>query len=257
MMKEKKGRDRYMKASKILSNNKGLTFVELIIAIVLLVIIIGPIGRSIIAAFEVNKDSRNIMGATEVGRGVMEGFTGNSYIGLLSSYATTDLGNGNRLAQISSDVYNKKENNIRTNGTAFNNLSCTLNTVTTSGGTYSTTAMAKGDKAQINKLLSEFGTYAYTLVGAKDTKLVLHGDNTDAAKPKEAKCLFFCYTNIAWGGYTYDVVGFIVPASDIASPDFYACNIQLGVYLVDGNVHKCTQAGETPMLTLSTGIRNK
>lgn len=242
-----------------LSKNRGLTFVELLIAIVLLVVLLGPMMRTMIAAIKVNADSRKVLCATEVGRGVMEGLSGNSFNGVLSSYEA-DLGNGNRLAQICGDVYNKQDNIKKTNGALFNNVTCNLVSVTTNNGTYNSKKIAEGDKTVINELLSEYGKYSIEKYGiTNEQMLLMHGDK----EGKDANCLFFTYTNVHWGsvsaneGFVFDVVCAMVPAANSSTDKFYPYSLVVGVYPVEGGVHKCTNAGTTPLLTMTGGMRNE
>ncbi len=63
-----------MKFSKPESNNKGLTFVEVLLAIVLLAIIVTPLIQVIYTSMALNIKSREVTAATNCGQSLMEYF---------------------------------------------------------------------------------------------------------------------------------------------------------------------------------------
>lgn len=260
-------------------NNKGLSFVELIIAIALLAVLVGPIMKSILASGQVNMQARKIMSANEVARGIMEGITGNSYAGLLDSYKEDSFGNGESLSHMGSDVYNSTTNryiiNVKKNA-PFNSLACTFNStenvnyISTTGGSYKVTDLAGGtkDQTKVNALATEYGKYIYDNIlsdsssgfTTDDQMLFMCGDNTDKTKPATAKCLFLGYTNVELAdqpGYKYDVICFVVPANKADNAKYYSYNVTVAVYPVERGVHKCTEEGATPVLTVRSGLRNR
>lgn len=61
----------------------GLTLLELVVAVALLAIILLPLMRSFVTAAKVNSKSRDIMAASNVAEGLMEGISGKTYLAVL------------------------------------------------------------------------------------------------------------------------------------------------------------------------------
>lgn len=259
----------------IVSNNKGLTFVEIVISIVLLVIVIGPLMRSVIAAQRVNLESRKTMSATDAGQAVLESMCGKSYRGLLTSYNGSALSNGSELARFldgaSSDIYN---NNVKLSYNDPGNyfaVSCPNLTQINAGpvGSASTEDLASGNAEAFSfALLNYYGTAAldYAMTSPNDQNLVLYadcpGDRNSEGKVihlADAKCLFFAYTNVDWNGYKFDIIGYVIPAvkndASHTALAFYPCKIRVAVFDATGGNHTCRS--ETPLLVLDSGIRNR
>jgi len=259
----------------IVSNNKGLTFVEIVISIVLLVIVIGPLMKSVIAAQRVNLESRKTMSATDAGQAVLESMCGKSYRGLLTSYNGSALSNGSELARFldgaSSDIYN---NNVKLSYNDPGNyfaVSCPNLTQINAGpvGTASTEDLASGNAEAFSfALLNYYGTAAldYAMTSPNDQNLVLYadcpGDRNSEGKVMhlaDAKCLFFAYTNVDWNGYKFDIIGYVIPAVQNVPANqalaFYPCKIRVAVFDATGGNHTCRS--ESPLLVLDSGIRNR
>lgn len=268
---------------KLLSNNKGLSFVELIIAITLLAIVIGPIMNSLIASARVNMDSRKLMCATDVAQGVVEGLSGKSFKGVLAAYdpSLSNLSNGTEFCRIGgTNIYNNHLIKSNGSGTASLGLSCysetsvsNYNKITTASGTVTTQDLALDSKGA-QALLSDWGRDVFSRMpaagapgyDASEQYLFMHGNNTGVNKDtyKDAKVILFAYTNIPWenGAYTYDVLGYIVPAVSTGTTDgsFYPYTVKVAVYEVVNGDHKCYAADGSvaePILTINTGLRNR
>ncbi len=254
------------KIAILTKDNRGISFVELLIAMVLLLIILGPVMKAVIAGLEVNRNSRKIMCATDAAQGVMEGISGKSYKGLLNSYnpAATKLTGYNELARVGgSNVYN--ENMIKTHGciaSGFNIQNVTYNGFKLDGTAYVTKDLAllstSTDVANSNTILQTFGTYGLSLLtNQTDQVLVMHGDNASATAHTDAKTIFFAYYNIPWEGYTFDAVGYVLPATSLPNPNFYPCVVRVAIYEVKSDGTHTLTTNSDPMLAINDGLRNR
>lgn len=259
----------------IITNNKGLTFVEIVVSIVLLVIVIGPLMKSVIAAQKVNLESRKTMSATDAGQTVLEAICGKSFRGLLTSYNGSALSDGNEFARFldgaGGDIYNGSIKLAYYDSSYYFNAQCpNLRTLNAGAlGSVSTEALATGNAESYSfSLLNYYGNAALNYAAATpgDQNLVLYADcdGTRNAEGKvihlaDAKSLFFAYTNVEWDGYTFDIVGYVIPAVQDADGNealkFYPCKVRVAVYDATGGVHTCTS--ESPLLVLDSGIRNR
>lgn len=265
----------------VLANNRGLSFVELIIAIVLLVIILGPVMKAIVSSMEINRQSRKMMTATDAGQAVLESVCGKSFDGLLNSYSgEATLTNGNQLAVFKdasgADIYNNRVVNMYRNTCSFGvNCDAGLDKVSLplGGGStmvYSTVSLARGGANDFSyKMLNAYGSLIKTGATPGDPKLYLYADCTDekntAGKLKylsNSKVLFFGYTDVEYSGFKFDIIGYVIPAVPTYSatpPEFYPCTVRVAVYDAANNgggiVRDCTT--DEPILVLDSGIRRK
>lgn len=257
--------------------NKGVSFVELLIAMVLLLIILGPIMRAIISGMEVNRNSRKLMCATDAAQGVMEGISGKSFSGLRESFKNnvSIKNNFQELARVGGQsTYNETTNIIRTYGNTFNGLSVpksggeptnyTQFSLTLDDGTVKTFNNKKialcenaADTNDSFYLLQTFGQYGLgKMTDPSNQNLVMHCDNSSDDYNKSI-VLFFAYYNVPWQGYTFDIVGYVIPATTSTKPAFYPCVARIGVYEVkkDGT-HELVNDSQ-PLMTMSEGLRNR
>lgn len=257
---------RKVKIANLSKDNRGLSFVELLIAMVLLLIILGPVMKAVIAGLEVNRNSRKIMCATDAAQGVIEGISGKSYKGLLNSYnpSATKLTGYNELARVGgSNVYN--ENLIKTHGCisgAFDIQGVTYNGFKLGGVNYNCKDLAllssSADVTNSNTILQTFGNYGLSLLSDQSAQvLVMHGDNTSATAHTDAKVIFFAYYNIPWEGYTFDAIGYVLPATDLSNPNFYPCVVRVAMYEVKQDGTHTLVTNSDPMLAISDGMRNR
>lgn len=270
-MMDKRGKTK----ENIILNNKGLSFVELIIAVVLLVVVLGPVMNTIIASSRVNMNSRKVMCATDAGQAVIESMSGKSYRGLLSSYKGVALNGGNELARFldasGNDIYNNNVisyyKNTRTfgvscSGTSLNSLNFNGTPVSTSNlamGANDTTSYsilnAWGTSLRTESHYASGGKYLILWADCNNTKNI-NGELTDLAN---ARCLFFAYSDVEWNGYHFDILGYVIPATTKAEAEFYPCSIRVAVYDHDTAANGTSQFmdTDTPLLVLDSGIRYK
>lgn len=79
-------------------NNKGFSLVEIIVAVVIIALVVGPILHAFYTSAHVNRTSKNMLKATTVAQNVMEDVKGTPLSLLLSASSeavVTDLGDGN------------------------------------------------------------------------------------------------------------------------------------------------------------------
>ena len=97
----------YLKSKQV--DNRGLSLIEILMAIAILAIIIVPVFGSFITAARVNRDSRRVMAATNTAQTILEGFADKSYedvktaVGLMG---TVDLSGNYALSTLDSNYYN-------------------------------------------------------------------------------------------------------------------------------------------------------
>lgn len=259
----------------IISNNKGLSFIELIIAVVLLVIVLGPVMNTIIASSRVNMNSRKIMCATDAGQAIIESMSGKSYRGLLSSYKGVALNGGNELARFldssGNDIYNNNVVHYYKN-TRYIGISCSgssLNTLDYAGTAVSTSDLAMGNIDNVSySILNTWGSSlrSESHVASGGKYLILWADCLDTKNAEgelidlaNARDLFFAYTDVEWNGYHFDIIGYVIPATTKASAEFYPCSIRVAVYDHDVAANGTSQFmdTDTPLLVLDSGIRYK
>ena len=81
------------KRSRML-DNKGVSLVELVVAMALFVIVIVPICASFITSMRVNQKSRKMMAANDLAQSIIEGYSGKTYEGVklsISNIGTANL----------------------------------------------------------------------------------------------------------------------------------------------------------------------
>lgn len=97
----------YLKSKQM--DNRGLSLIEILMAIAILAIIIVPVFGSFITAARVNRDARRVMAATNTAQTILEGFADKSYedvktaIGLMG---TVDLSGNYALSTLDGNYYN-------------------------------------------------------------------------------------------------------------------------------------------------------
>ncbi|MBO6205769.1 MAG: prepilin-type N-terminal cleavage/methylation domain-containing protein [Lachnospiraceae bacterium] len=69
----------WRKGRKRKGNQKGVTLLEVVIALALFAIIVTPVAKSFLTAMKVNQRSRETMIATDVAQSIMEGISGKTY----------------------------------------------------------------------------------------------------------------------------------------------------------------------------------
>lgn len=259
------------KLERILKNNVGLSFVEILAAITMLAIIVGPIMNSFISTAKLNKQTRQLMGATEVAEDIMEGFADKSMAQIKTIY---NGGLGTSELDLSSINPIDANGDGIPDGGAFNAInagkqlsfgfSCTpggstVGSYSASGVDLANTAPGtNGQSFALGAIHTWGGAVAGAIAGDEATygagKKVLYMAADDPSKPMG---IFFAYCNVEWEGYTYDVLGYVLPAGTKEEASYYPCAIRIAVFEVKNNVHTCGDPTSNSVVTLDSGIRNK
>ncbi len=87
---------------KKIRNSKGVTLVEVLVALGLFAIIVAPLMRSFVTSVKVNKKSRDTMIATDVANTIMEGIRGKTYEEVVKALISSPSGFNSSVGDINS-----------------------------------------------------------------------------------------------------------------------------------------------------------
>lgn len=73
------------------SNNLGFSLLEILLAVVLLAIVVTPLIQTIYTSMALNKKSRILMGATDIGQTYVEFFESKTYEDIHSTYTVDNF----------------------------------------------------------------------------------------------------------------------------------------------------------------------
>jgi len=265
-------------------NDKGLTLMEIVVAVALMAVIIIPVMTSFVTSMRVNQKSRKLMIASDLGQAIMEGFADKSYSDIKSqidAIGTADL----ELAPISANgvpgFYNKKENgehftdhNMKTN--VFNGWGTLF-------GDHTQYPSVSDNMFRLNStsscecvmLISE-NSAEYSWAQMMNVAFLNHAELasfTRASSLKDPACLiggtrgdigFLMYSDVQRGGYHYDVCIQFVPMMKTENVDathkplYYTYEVMLYIYEFDlgASGYYRSNFRQKPILTMMTGIRN-
>lgn len=266
---------------RMVKRNKGFSFVEILVAITLLAIIIGPIMNSLISTARINKESRRLMCASDVAQNIMEGFSDKEYYELLlSTYWNlgSPLSGKAALSNINGNVYNGDTAGYKY--TAFSNVNaCTNQSITfvDNDGNPITLNTVKlldeqnpemiGSYRASDYMLRKWATMASGVQAGTFTtnpKLIMYSNVTAPAGPDDPietknTCIFFAYTNVDWKTYKFDVYGYVIPTAQNSTDIYYPYTIKVLVYERPKNDGGLTVYGmdEQAIVTMTGGIRSK
>ncbi|MCR5011412.1 MAG: prepilin-type N-terminal cleavage/methylation domain-containing protein [Lachnospiraceae bacterium] len=260
-----------------LCNNRGVSLIELVVAMALFAIVIVPICASFITSMRVNQKSRKMMAANDLAQSIVEGYSGKTYEDVklsIASIGTADLSGNLALSTggyvssnvggtetVSVNVYNMKENGVSSaswNGMINVNKyldSVSRNEIKRAGGTAVST----------NSLISENKAIAVSLnrAAAEDFLKVLGSDAADYRSQKligvtdtDGTVSFLCYTGLHSEGYYFDAVVMFIPMARTAAQKYYSYEAMVYVYEVD-RTDMTTRLSKEPVLSLMTGIKNR
>lgn len=266
---------------KVVKKNKGFSFVEILVAITLLAIIIGPIMNSLISSAKINRESRRLMCASDCAQDIMEGLSDKEYYEVLE-HACRPLGGkvlaaNAALSNVNENAFNDRNAGNLLDASTFGTYltGCTNSTITFEGVTFNTidllddTAMISGNIAS-DYMLSKWAATAassangiMTAASNNDKKVLTMWSNASfpasASDVTETKntCIFFAYSNVDWESYKFNVYGYIIPVAQSSSATYYPYTIKIAVYEQDKHGASAYSTSDVPIVTIVGGLRSK
>ena len=255
--------------------NKGISLVELVIAMALFAIVIVPICASFITSMKVNQKSRKMMAANDLAQSIVEGFSNKTYEGVKKSIATIGTGdlsgnlalstvsfNGNVSGNtnVSANIYNLEATGMAMSwDTNMTNVKAKLsavsdNELTWDGTTVSTNMLISYNKAEaISMNMAAARDFAAALSSAGkgyDTPALMGVTDSDE------KISFLCYSGLHSEGYYFDAVVMFIPMANKPGQKYYSYEAMVYIYEYD-KLDPTTRLNKQPVLSLMTGIKNR
>ena len=275
---------------KTLKSNKGLSLLELVVAVAFLAIVITPVMNSFITAGKINAKSRKLMCANDCAQAIMEGIADKSFYELslaYSKYGNESVSASYALSGVNEDAYNIvtcSTNEISTavvyKTAAMTSMTASINTATN----YSVSIKFADGSDHVFKTVDSISMNGFVdlfnLGFRNDCKAKTGGADTALEKhiyfwvndesPNDMKTMVIGYSGIEWDGYYFDAVITCIPeghdpAAMLGVEDvWYSYYVQIDLYDVIRKGDKFTstfgigESGEviSPLLSLNTGIKN-
>lgn len=195
---------KFLKKKK--NNNLGFSLLEVLLAVVLLAIVATPLIQVVYSSMALNKKSRILMGATDVGQSALEYFESLTY----------------------NDIKNLLENNnVDVNIPAINFVGKSLDQA---GGSWvgsdedANTSAEWEERKQQWTLFAGLSAYSHVQAGWSDKFIAYQSsDNFD----------FYSINTVSSNGFDYDLVIFLVPIFEGSEYSVY--EVQVDVYYNDYN----------------------
>lgn len=244
-------------------NNKGFSLVELLVAIALLAIIALPVFSSFITSARINRESRQLMLATDMAQTIMEGFADKSFKDIMDSYGqlgTVDLSGNYVLSSVDNNYYNIATNYRPWTGSnrALEAMVVSCNSIEYGGVTYAARDIVS-DNAVLHDIHTEMAA-SVALATYTDMVAGYSGKFITAYTNTEKNYLLLGYSMLAKDGYEYIVTVSILPAAANSTDMFYTYNVYVCMYDVSNlrNSDLTTYDNfRSPDLTMESGIRNQ
>ncbi len=249
------------KRNRILGN-KGVSLVELVVAMALFIIVIIPVCASFITSIRVNQKSRRMMAANDMAQSVMEGFSNKTYEGVkksINNIALADLSGNEALSTVSGNVYNLKDSGLTCGWSNMANVSAGLTSLSQNEINW------KGTKVDTPLLISENKALAVSMnqAAATDFKSVIEASGNDYRTPMllgvtntDGNLSFLCYSGLHSEGYYFDAVVQFVPMANTLKQKYFSYEAMIYIYEIDKTDLSTRLTGD-PVLTLMTGIKNR
>ncbi len=218
-------------------NNSGFSLIEILLAIAILAIVIGPIFSAFITSAKVNMNARKTMAATNVAQTILEGFADKRYSDISSvigNMGSVDLTGTSALSSVNDNYYNMKDHC----GTmTVTNLSANrADKITVGPLTYNSTDLLSGN-----------GT-GFLFVHINDGVDTVSVNSSVAASAKASMVSYdkellywtagdliagLVYTDIELEGYHFDAVVTFLPMAQSDSDRYYSYCVTVSVYDAD------------------------
>lgn len=196
---------------KKLKTGTGFSLVEVLLAVVLLAIVVTPLLQAVVTSMNLNRKSRILLGATDVGQSAVEYFESLTY----GDIKTLLENNGNN---VSISAINFVGKSVDESGSWYG------------GNTEATTSAQLKAKKETWTLFSELCAYSKIQTGKPDRYISYQ--STDVFD-------FYAINKVQSNGFDYDLVVFITPLYDGTKYDLY--EVQVDVYYNDyknsSNIH--------------------
>lgn len=242
--------------------NKGVSLVELVVAMALFIIVIIPVCASFITSIRVNQKSRRMMAANDLAQSVMEGFSNKTYEGVkksINNISLADLSGNEALSTVSGNAFNLKDAGLTCSWSNMTNVSAGLTSLSQNEISW------KGTKVDTPLLISENKALAVSMnqAAAADFKAVIEASGTDYRTPmllgvtnSDENLSFLCYSGLHSEGYYFDAVVQFVPMANTVKQKYYSYEAMIYIYEID-KTDLSTRLSGDPVLTLMTGIKNR
>lgn len=242
-------------------DNKGLSLIELLIAMALLAILIVPIFNSFIASARINLKSRQLMAATDLAQTVFEGFSDKSYgtvkDDINSRMGSVSLSSNHIYATVSNNYYNMPEHYVALDGSLLASLgSPSVNSVQYGSDTYVTRELISGNNAagmttvSINSLICDAARADLSV----STNSCLWGW-VDGMGDKNMAAMV--YTGVDQDGFLFDVVVTFLPMADTVDDKYFPYCVTITVYDAKEDPAIDRMSSERYQFCMKGGISNK
>ncbi|MCR4585174.1 MAG: hypothetical protein K5686_05560 [Lachnospiraceae bacterium] len=223
----------------IKSDNKGLTLLEILISVCLLMILLMPISSALLTSVKINAKARTLLTATDVAQSIMEDISEKTYTECLSTMKSLENASKARSAKligfsaIDGDKFNDSSNVSKVSfpgGIA----PVTINS-TSLGANTSLISNNKGLNAKFAEIMKGY-TGKKQLIYALDSNSLL---------------MYMGYVGVSSKGKVYDVIISFLPLARTSTDQFYTYEVFLDVYDAKDSAGRLN----APMVSLKTGIR--
>ena len=246
--------------SDLKKDNKGLTLIELLVAMALLAILIVPIFNSFIASARINLKSRQLMAATDLAQTVFEGFSDKSYATIKddinSRMGSVSLSSNHIYATVSGNYYNMPEHYVALDGSLLTSLSAPdVNSIVYGSDTYVTRNLISGNNADgmttvsINSLICNDARADLSV----STNNCLRGWLDSSADSNMAALV---YTGVDQDGFLFDVVVTFLPMAETADDKYFPYCVTVTVYDAKENPDIDRMSSERYQFSMVGGIAN-
>lgn len=247
--------------SDLKKNNKGLSLIELLIAMALLAILIVPIFNSFIASARINLKARQLMAATDLAQTVFEGFSDKSYGTIKDDIdgrmGSVSLSSNHIYATVSDNYYNMPEHYVALDGSLLTSLSSpSVNYVQCGSDTYVTRDLISGNNAagmttvSINSLICDAARADLSV----STNNCLRGWFDDSSADSSMAALV--YTGVDQDGFLFDVVVTFLPMAENADDKYFPYCVTVTVYDAKENPDIDRMSSERYQFSMKGGIAN-
>ena len=230
--------------------NKGLTLLEVLIAVCLFAIVVAPISASLLTALKINIKSRTMLTATDVAQSLMESFSEKTY----EECKNTVVALGGTLATGFSSIDNGYYNN------AANAVSLpwsSVSTYITVNSIYQTT-MIDPDTLNVKiapnkQWINDIGPM--NAIYARALKTVCANKKLYYTVSPGGEVMYIGYTGIDAKGMTFDAVVSFLPVPNAADDHWYSYEVFVDVYQYKGDAS--ADRLTTPTVSVKSGILAK
>lgn len=242
-------------------DNKGLSLIELLVAMALLAILIVPIFNSFIASARINHKSRQLMAATDVAQTVFEGFSDKSFRtvkdDIYSRMGSVSLSSNHIYATVSNNYYNMPEHYVALDGSLLTSLgSPSVNSIVYDGNSYVARNLISGNNADgmttvsINSLICDAARWDLSV----STNNCLRGwlDNGE-----DSNMAAMVYTGVDQDGFLFDVVVTFLPMANLVDDQYFPYCVTVTVYDAKENPDIERMSSERYQFSMKGGISNK